>query len=139
MRQTSLEAYRLAESSGLLSKRRLEVFKDICENGPCSMNSTWRRIAPNSANGSITTRFSELERMELIVQVGLELDKHSGMKVALWDVTGKSPKKLEVNRATGFTLGVEACITEVKILAAEAKIPYAVRLEIEEAFYSLIN
>jgi len=94
MRETTLTAYKLAESSGLLSARRLQVLRDICEHGPCTQLETWRRVSPQSNSGAITTRFSELERMDVIKVVGEKRDALTGAVNSMWDVTGNPPKPL---------------------------------------------
>lgn len=95
MRETTLKAYKIAEESGLLNNRRMQVFKDICVHGPCTELDSWRRISPNSNSGVITTRFSELKRMGVIEIAGERKDEVTQAYNKLWDVTGKTPVKLE--------------------------------------------
>lgn len=97
-RQTSIAAYRSIKENGLLSKRRWEVYDYLFVNGPCTALRVWREVAPKSANGGITTRFSELKRMGVVQEVG-ETKDATGMRAILWDVTARLPIPLQKKAA----------------------------------------
>lgn len=140
MTETSKIAYEQAKASGLLSERRLQVFEDICDYGPCTQLQTWRRIAPNSATGAIATRFSELAAMDLIEKCGEKRDDESGALNTLWYITGRPAKEITKPEAhaqftnafdEGFKAAINAILEKTIELAKQAKIPYQTRIEIE--------
>lgn len=95
MRKTSIESYRTIEASGLLSKRRWQVYDHIFHYGPTTARDSWKRIQSHGqiSTGGISTRFSELKTIGVLEEVGEAVDKETGMTVLLWDVTDKLPKK----------------------------------------------
>ena len=67
-RQTSIDCYNKIKASGLLSKRRLEVYKSILENAPCTSNEIFKSLnLPTNQSG----RFTELEDLGVIYGVGV--------------------------------------------------------------------
>lgn len=54
----------------------------------------WKKLGPHLANGTFSTRLSELQRMELVREVGDKPNPDSGMTAILWDVTAKMPIKI---------------------------------------------
>lgn len=109
MKQTSIDAYYKVMESGLLSKRRKQVYEFIFQNGPVSMHHTWRSIAPHLATGGISTRFSELERMGLICASGYEMDIISKQRVVLWEITDQDyVPKLEQKKVE-YIYACESC------------------------------
>jgi hypothetical protein len=98
MRQTSIETYTEILRSGLLSKRRLEVYDVLFHHGPMSANDLIRHNKihhPNANQTGWNARFSELERMGAIKEVGTKKDEVSGNECVVWDVTDALPIKLE--------------------------------------------
>jgi len=96
-RQTSIDALNEIKTSGLLSKRRLEVYEALFYYGPLTANDLVRQMKQQYSNANQTgwnARFSELERMEVIIQVGTKQDDISGHECIVWDVTGKLPTPL---------------------------------------------
>ena len=94
-RQTQIEAYHKIKASGLLSKRRMQVYKWLYFNGPATT-----REALNGAGLEFrhSGRFTELEQMGLIEEVAQVKCKTTGHMVTQYDTTGKStvgklPKK----------------------------------------------
>lgn len=98
MRQTSLDVYRQIESENLLSRMRWIVYKYIFHNGPCTISQTTNAFAKDIMSlrgGTISSRFSELERVGVIKEVGVINCPFTGREVTLWDVTPNLPVKLE--------------------------------------------
>ncbi|MEJ7644312.1 MAG: hypothetical protein WKF87_06935 [Chryseolinea sp.] len=98
MRQTSLATYHEIVASGLLSKRRLEVYDVLFHHGPMSANDLIRRIIrdhPYANQTGWNARFSELQRMGAIKEVGTKKDEVSGHECIVWDVTHTLPVKIE--------------------------------------------
>lgn len=138
MKETALKAYEKAVESGLVHGRRMEVFADICRHGPSTQLESWRRVAPNSNSGAVTTRFSELERMQLIMVVGSRKDEFTGMENSVYYVTGKDPVALPKKNESqdDYTKGWNAALGEIINLAVEKqltnKIGYQTRITIQE-------
>jgi hypothetical protein len=125
-RETSIEAYHKIEAEGLLSRRRWEVYDFVYKHGPVIVRDAWKSIAPGTSTGSISTRFSELERMGVLKEVGQQLDESTGMTVILWDVTENLPREIEKEKipATKIELinalceQIEAIIPRIKTNSA---------------------
>lgn len=88
-RQTSIEAYRAIEESGLLSKRRWEVYRHVWHHGPLTQNEAARILTPGNVSGTISGRFSELKEMGLLIEVGKKNDPITGKSNYLWDATDR--------------------------------------------------
>jgi len=98
MRQTSIDTYHTILNNGMLSKRRQEVYEEIYQNGPKSIadvRQKFRNINPEMSDSSVSTRFSELERLGVIQEVGKKKDERTGNECTLWDVTSNLPIKFE--------------------------------------------
>lgn len=97
MRQTSVNTYNEIKNSGLLSKRRFEVYQLLFLYGPLTANELVRHIKvhhPEVNQTGYNARFSELERMGVIKEVGTKKDEVSGNECVTWDVTDALPSKL---------------------------------------------
>lgn len=92
-RQTSIDIYREIEASGLLTKLRWQVYACLFKFGPLSQNETSYKLRGKLSWG-INPRFSELEKMGVIISVGERSDRHTGNNVLVWDTTNNLPKKL---------------------------------------------
>ena len=99
VRQTSIEAFHTIKNNGLLSKRRWEVYEFVFHHGPVTCRQTVKHIAKDKGESvsitysSYSSRFSELERMGVIREIGTTLDPETNNTVILWDVTDKLPVK----------------------------------------------
>lgn len=94
-RETSKEAYTKIKDSGLLSKRKWQVYDHVFVHGPVIARDVWKKIAPETSTGSICTRLSELREMGVVKEVGTKVDQATGMTVIEWDVTANLPRKLQ--------------------------------------------
>jgi hypothetical protein len=97
IQQTSVDAYKTITDSGLLSRKRMEVYEEIYKFQPISINTLIRNLCVTGYNtGSITGRISELQRLGVIAAWGTEIAP-TGHEVILWKTTdqlpGKIPKK----------------------------------------------
>lgn len=101
MRNTSLAAYKKYVENGFLSQKRGQVYAYVFISGPCTQEIAERAIQPNLHNGSVTARFSELERMGLIEEVGKVVNTR-GNTVSLFDVTAREDP-IPLKRTQGIT------------------------------------
>lgn len=95
-RKTSIETYNMIKDSGLLSRRRFEVYEVLFFHGPLSAHEVVeiarKKYAANGANQTgWNARISELERAGVIESVGEKVNPTSGFKNIVWDVTDKLP------------------------------------------------
>ena len=96
-RETSIEAYHKAKALGVISGRRLEVYKILCEHGPMTAGEI---LGYNNSvhSGVYTTRLSELKAMGAIKEIGKRACDKTGFTAIVWEITGdmpvKPPKKL---------------------------------------------
>jgi len=114
VRQTSAEAFRVITETGLLSKRRLQVYEHLYHNGPLTAKqlslalhfSAWKRV-------------SELRRMGCVRELGVVVCEYTGHKVLQWDVTDVIPERV---RQPHIGLRRRLRDTEAALAAAEAEI-----------------
>lgn len=89
-RETSIEAYKANLASGLIPKRRQDIYTLLYERGPLTQNEAVRiymKDSPTVNARSLGTRFSELVRMGLIKEIGKRADAVSGHLCILYEVT----------------------------------------------------
>ena len=98
MRQTSILTFQRIKESGMLSKRRFQVYEELFHYGPKTIGEVrqkFRSVHPKMSDSSISSRFSELERMNVVTTVGFKDDENTGNRCTLWDVTDNMPVKLD--------------------------------------------
>lgn len=83
-RKASREALLTIENSGLLSKRRKEVYVYLHHHGPLTAQQF-----PETIPGA-WKRLSELERNGLVEKLDREAHGKVGSRVIRWDVTGRT-------------------------------------------------
>lgn len=104
VRDTSIEAYRAIEESGLLSQRRHQVYKTLFEYGPCTANELAKNFwkmefkIPRNVNLNIVTRLGELRDLGVAKEVRTRQCSITGMNVIEWDVTSNLPIKFEKSK-----------------------------------------
>lgn len=108
-RQTSIDAYNKAKESGLISKRRWEVYECLFNYGPMTQNECWEKICElkgynNVKKDSVGPAFAPLELMTVISVVGKRFctakttSKRDPTKCLEWDVTCNCPVKLPIRK-----------------------------------------
>tara|TARA_R110000744_G_scaffold27446_1_gene67036 strand:- start:195 stop:626 length:432 start_codon:yes stop_codon:yes gene_type:complete len=103
-RQTSIDCYRQIKSEGLLSKRRLQVYEILLENGcltgtELSILFKQKHFSSNHSEG-IRNRISELFDRGVVYEKGIVECKSTGRKVIQWDLTDKLPLKIKNSNKT---------------------------------------
>jgi len=98
MRETSLETFKMIKESGLLSKRRWQVYEFIFNNGPCSARDVHKALTKSKGANSSTfmSRVTELKEMGALKEVGIRKDSETNQKVTVWDVTKEIPEKFKI-------------------------------------------
>lgn len=100
IRQTSIEAYHAIKESGLLSRRRFQVYDILFHHGPLTagevfqlglQEGTWSR----AVKGGICARLTELRDVGVAEEKGTRTCSLSGQKTILWDVTPRLPIKFD--------------------------------------------
>ena len=104
IRQTSIECYRQIIAEGLLSKRRLQVYEILLENGcltgtEISILFKQKHFTTNHSEG-IRNRISELFERGVVYEKGIVECKSTGRKVTLWDLTDNLPIKIKSSNKT---------------------------------------
>jgi len=97
IRDTSIEAFNQIKREGLLSKRRLQAYEIVFQNGPLTMNQLIKiaEVKYNITNpGSFNTRLSELRNFGVLKEIDEAPCPVTGRKVIWWDVTSELPKKI---------------------------------------------
>ena len=99
IRQTSIDCYNQIKAEGLLSKRRLQVYEILLENG--SLTGTQVSIlfkkkyfSSNHSEG-IRNRITELFDRGVVYEKDIVDCKYSNRKVTLWDLTDNLPKDIK--------------------------------------------
>lgn len=95
-RKTSIQAYQQIKNSGLLAKRRLEVYSWLFDHGPATASEIENGMKRRHAN----KRLSELRDQGVVEEVGQKICMVSGYEVILWDVTGLLPKPFKKSSQT---------------------------------------
>ena len=90
IRQTSIDVYRQIKAEGLLSKRRLEVFKAIVCTAPCTSAEALQSI--HTGSHGIGSRFSELRELGVIKEIGVRKCTVTNRNVIEWDLTDNLPE-----------------------------------------------
>ena len=96
-RQTSIDCYKQIILEGLLSKRRLQVYEILLENGcltgtEISILFKQKHFSSNHSEG-IRNRVSELFERGVVYEKAIVECKSTGRKVTQWDLTDKLPIK----------------------------------------------
>ena len=91
VRETSAAAYHEIVESGLLSKRRLQVYEYLYRNGPC----TARQVSEGVPGG--WKRLGELRDLGVVAEIGQTVCGVTAKTVILWDVTSDLPKEARLN------------------------------------------
>jgi hypothetical protein len=87
MRQTSIDAYHRIESSGILSQRRWEAYRELFMNGPL----TGKELERNTRTAGMWKRCSELERIGCVYNTGVRTCTVTGEDAIAWDVNAFVP------------------------------------------------
>lgn len=92
MMDTSIEAYRAAQASGLIGRRQMQVVEYMVAKHPVvtSQGEVGRHF--NDASSSFQPRFRELEHAGVIEQVCQITDPVTNHKVKAYRLTGEVPK-----------------------------------------------
>ena len=104
-RAASARVYHQIEAEGLLSRRRLEVYKTLFRIGPATANevaSAAGQIVNPAKGDNSHARLRELEELNCVEPVGERVCRVTGRLVTVWDVTSKlpvvKPRQSEVQR-----------------------------------------
>lgn len=101
VRETSVAAFLAIQESGLLSRRRLEVYEVLSPDGPLTATQIAERMRghkSSSVGANVHARLCELREMDAVEELGTITCPITNMTVILWDVTGRLPikrKKIE--------------------------------------------
>jgi|TARA_R100000781_G_scaffold108017_1_gene72456 hypothetical protein len=103
-RQTSIDCYNEIKANGLLSKRRLQVYEILLENGcltgtEIAILFKQKYFSSNHSEG-IRNRVSELFERGVVYEKGIVKCKSTGRKVIQWDLTDKLPIKIKSSKKT---------------------------------------
>jgi hypothetical protein len=101
-RETSIEAFNKIKENGLLSEKRLRVYEILFNNGPligADVSKIYSaKFGMVSKSETVRNRLTELRNAGVVKEVGKSFDKHTGMKVILWDVTKHLPERPSLNK-----------------------------------------
>ncbi len=98
MRNTSLAVFEKIRDNGLLSKRRLEVYDVVFNNGPLTsaeaVQIMFRKKTTPDIIPQSRARFTELRDMGCLSELGTKKCTVTGNESILWDVTCDLPRYL---------------------------------------------
>jgi len=99
VRKTSIDVYNEIKASGLLSKRRLEVYEVVYGNGPLTANEVVEIVTKKynrsySSNVNAYARLNELRDSGVVAEMGVKPCPITGNNVIVWDVTDSLPAPL---------------------------------------------
>lgn len=87
-RQTSIDCYNQIKAEGLLSKKRMEIYKHLL-NGSCI---TAKELEDKMNYNYAHQRLSEMRELGVIYERGIRECKVTGRQSIEWDLTDKLPK-----------------------------------------------
>tara|TARA_R100000781_G_scaffold539_5_gene904 strand:- start:1295 stop:1717 length:423 start_codon:yes stop_codon:yes gene_type:complete len=101
IRQTSIDCYTQIKQEGLLSKKRLEVYKAILKKAPCSSGEAFATMTTKENQISQSrARFTELRDLGVIYERGEKKCSITGRNVIEWDLTDRLPINIKKSKTT---------------------------------------
>ena len=91
VRQTSIDCYNEIKQTGLLSKRRLEVYEALLYSAPCTSSEAIRNAKTTFGVFGVSSRFTELRDLGVIYEKGEKKCSITGRNVIEWDLTDRLP------------------------------------------------
>lgn len=91
-RRTSRQALAEIEASGLLSRRRLQVFRAVVEHGPATAGELHAHLG-GIDKAKVNARLTELRDLGVVIELGERRCRITGCEVIVWDATGDLPRK----------------------------------------------
>jgi len=96
VRQTSINAYRTIQASGMLSKRRWEIYDVLFQHGPATATELYNKMPPSAGYRSLLargfhTRLRELVLLGVAYEVQERICNATGVQVIEYDVTANLP------------------------------------------------
>ena len=97
VRETSIEVFHRIKEDGLLSQRRLEVYSQLFQLGPCTANELFKKTKGTSqvSQANIQPRLNELVALGVAREVGTRECQITGNRVLVYDVTAHLPIKFD--------------------------------------------
>ena len=95
-RETSIQCYNQIKESGLLSKRRLEVYEALLASAPCTSSEAIKNAGTKSGVFGVSSRFTELRDLGVIYEVRVRECTITNRNVIEWDLTDKLPIKTKL-------------------------------------------
>ena len=99
-RQTSIDCYNKIKKSGLLSKRRLEVYESLLLSAPCTSSEAIRNAKTTFGVFGVSSRFTELRNLGVIYEKGERSCSITGRNVIEWDLTDRLPINVKNSNKT---------------------------------------
>lgn len=87
-RETSIETYNKIVNNGLISKKRMEVYKALYESGAMTSRELF---ALKGWDTNQSGRFTELQESGVIKEVGIRSCKVTGNTAVVWATTNNLP------------------------------------------------
>jgi hypothetical protein len=100
VRQTSIDCYNEIKQTGLLSKRRLEVYEALLYSAPCTSSEAIRNAKTTFGVFGVSSRFTELRDLGVIYERGEKECSITGRNVIEWDLTDKLPVNIKSSKKT---------------------------------------
>lgn len=110
VRETSATTYRAVQDSGLLSRRRSQVYGALYVHGPCTINELYKKMFKvNNVQANLHARMGELREMGVVAEVHERPCSVTGQTVIEWMTTDnmatKPKKKTEAGMKCAFCDG----------------------------------
>jgi hypothetical protein len=101
IRQTSIDCYTQIKQEGLLSKKRLEVYRAILKKAPCSSGEAFATMTTKENQISQSrARFTGLRDLGVIYEKGEKKCSITGRNVIEWDLTDRLPANIKKPKTT---------------------------------------
>lgn len=96
--QTSIDAYAIIKSNGLLNELQFKVYEVVKKCGPITQGEAWSEHFSDSQRHTVAPRFAELAKLGVIHSVGTRKDRFSGVETMTWEVTNSLPSKPKISK-----------------------------------------
>ncbi len=114
-RRTSRKVYEQIKQEGLLSERRMEVYRCVFLHGPLTAMEAFEKLKLNTNQSG---RFTELREMGVLTELGSRKCSITGREAIIWEVTNKLPKNVKTRLSK----------KDKRILELENALTYAVNV-----------
>jgi Fe2+ or Zn2+ uptake regulation protein len=101
VRHTSKQVFKQINDEGLLSQKRLFIYRELYKHGPATANELYKKgTYPDTSQANIYARLNELRERGVATEITERKCDITNRKAIVWDVTAKLPKDFKADTVT---------------------------------------